>query len=154
MNKQILMPAALVFALAGCAGIPSWVPDSRTAPKLAGQTQPRETRDAAACHGTRCRIIVTVRDCVVTVKPYFIVMTHPGPVTMEWQIVDDATFVDGGIRWKEGAADAVFARSKDASERQAVFTNNRTALGVFHYGVTVRQGGRTCPELDPTGIND
>jgi hypothetical protein len=26
-------------------------------------------------------------------------------------------------------------------------------MGLFEYGVTVRQGGRTCPELDPTGIN-
>ncbi|HET7730562.1 MAG TPA: hypothetical protein VFK48_11065 [Usitatibacter sp.] len=94
-----------------------------------------------------------MRNCVVTVTPYFIVMTNPDPVTMVWEIRGDATFADGGIRWK-GRAARVFAPSKEgSSEKTAVFTNNRSAMGIFDYGVTVKQGGRNCPELDPTGIN-
>jgi hypothetical protein len=31
--------------------------------------------------------------------------------------------------------------------------NNRT-IGLFNYAVTARRGDKTCPELDPTAIND
>jgi hypothetical protein len=144
---KFLLSAIAMLVLSACAGPGSWLRESP-----AGQTQPKDRQNAAACHEQRCIITVTVRNCVVTVDPYFIVMTHKDPVTMVWQIRGTGAFAPAPIRWKTREASRTFAASK-GDEKTVVVINNRSVYGIFDYGVTVKEGEKTCPELDPTGIN-
>lgn len=149
MKSRALLSTIVLLMLSACAATGNWLVGNQ-AP---GQEQPKDRQFARACHDKRCIIKVKVTNCVVEVDPYFIVMTHRDPVTMEWQISGGGTFAPDAIRWKEKAAARVFSGSKGDGKSVAVM-NNRTAYGIFHYGVTVKDGGKTCPELDPTGIND
>lgn len=144
MKSRNLFCAALLIVIAGCA----------SAPRAATQTQPKADQKASACHGQHCTITVTVSSgCVVKVDPYFIVMTGPGPVTMTWKTSGGVTFASNAIRWKTPGAGQVFQPGSGGPQTVTV-VNNRSQKGIFHYGVTVLDGGTACPELDPTGIND
>lgn len=151
MKSTTIVSVAALLALAGCVGTGGKPgPTSQSAP--AGQTQPKEKQTAKACHGQRCVVTVTVSNCVVNVDPYFLVMTNRSPITVVWEISGNGSFAPNPIRWKELGAARVFSPAK-ATEKSVEAANSGTQ-GIYHYGVTVRDGGRTCPELDPTGVND
>lgn len=145
MNSRDLFFAALLVALAGCAGVEP----------RGGQTQPPASQNASTCRGQQCEITVNVEGCVVRVDPYVLIMTNrSGPVTMRWKIMGNphATFASGAIRWKDAGALGVF-QPGPGGPRTVVAINNMSRDGVFHYGVTVMNGPTKCDELDPTGIN-
>lgn len=148
MRKKTLLPMVLLLATAGCACI-----SGVEIPVMRGQHQPAEERRAHFCPDSECRVAISVDgDCKVRADPYYLVMAGKGDMTIRWTITG-GTFARDPIRWKQTAARSVFAPSKESSPTQVVVTNNRT-IGLFNYGVTVRRGDKTCPELDPTGIND
>jgi len=154
MRNKALLPLALLIATTGCAYIRDAVCPKPEAPLAAGQRQPVEERAAHFCPEKECIVTVTVKDkCVVSVDRYYLVMAGRGEMTIVWQIAGKGTFARNPIRWKQRAAESVFVPSGKPSETRVAFTNNRT-IGVFNYGITVNQGKETCPELDPTGIND
>jgi hypothetical protein len=145
MKSRDLFFAALLLALAGCAGIEP----------RGGQTQPPASQNASTCRGQHCEITVNVDGCVVSVDPYVLIMnSRSGPVTMTWRISGNAnaTFPPGAIRWKDAGAFQVF-QPGPGGPRTAVAINNMSQMRVFHYGVTVMNGPTRCDELDPTGIN-
>jgi hypothetical protein len=146
MKSRTLFFAASLLALAGCAGMEP----------RAAQTQPPASQNASTCRGQNCEIIVNVNGCVVSVDPYFIIVTaRPGPVTMTWKIRGNknATFPSGAIRWKDPGASQVFQPGQGGPQ-SVVAINNMSRKGVFNYGVTVMNGATRCDELDPTVIND
>lgn len=145
MKSTDLFFAALLLALAGCAGVQP----------RGGQTQPPASQNASTCRGQHCEIIVNVDGCVVSVDPYVLIMTSlSGPVTMTWKIKGNAnaTFPADAIRWKDAGALEVFKPGL-GGHRTAVAINNMSQMRAFHYGVTVMNGPTRCDELDPTGIN-
>lgn len=147
MKSRTLFCAALLFALAGCGAMEP----------RAAQTQPPSSQNASTCRGQSCEITVNVSGCVVSVDPYFVIMTgRPGPVTMTWKIKGNAnaTLPPGAIRWKDAGASQVFQPGPGGGPQTAVAINNMSRKGVFNYGVTVMNGPTKCEELDPTGIND
>lgn len=149
MRKNALLPMVLLLATAGCACIGSVeIPDAK------GQRQPADKRAARFCAAEVCKVTVHVdENCTVRVDPYYLVMAGRGHTRIEWTI-DGGTFLPDSIRWKQAGAGDVLQLSREvSSSRQVTFTNNRK-IGWFNYGVTVKRGERTCPELDPTVIND
>ena len=122
-----------------------------TKPYGGGQVQAHATRSAELCQRQECVLEVTVDKCVVQVTPYVIVMTGRAPVKMVWRI-RGGEFAANPIRFKEPEARKVFERAS-ASPREVVFDNNKRN-GIWHYGIKVTDGGKECPELDPTGVND
>lgn len=148
MRKNALLPMVLLLATAGCACI-----RGPEIPVAKGQRQPAEERKALFCAKDQCTVAVTVdKNCNVRAEPYYLVMAGNGAMTIKWTI-EGGTFAPSPIRWKQAAAREVFRPTKESSPEEVAFTNNRT-IGVFNYGITVRRGDKTCPELDPTGIND
>lgn len=154
MSKKALLPMVLLLATAGCAVVGGEAgPKPGPAPAVTGQRQPPEARGAHFCPDKVCRVTVKVDDkCAVSVDPYYLVMAGKEEMTIVWTIKGEGTFAPDPVRWKQAAARSVFQRSKFAATEVA-FTNNRT-IGLFNYGITVKRGDKTCPELDPTGIND
>jgi hypothetical protein len=148
MKKKTWLPMAILLATAGCACI-----GGVEAPVVRGQHQPPEKRQALFCPKDECRVTVTVEeDCTVRVEPYYLVMAGRGHTTIVWTI-EGGTFARNPIRWKQRAGESVFVPSGKSSETRVEFMNNRT-IGLFNYAVTARRGDKTCPELDPTAIND
>lgn len=153
MRKKALLPIALLLAATGCAYTRDAVCPKQEIPVVTGQRQPVNERRALFCPKDPCTVTVSVdANCKVRVDPYYLVMAGEGNMTIEWHITE-GTFAPNPIRWKQRTAESVFVPSGKSSETRVAFTNNRT-IGVFNYGITVRRGDKTCPELDPTGIND
>lgn len=150
MRKKALLPIVLLLATAGCACI-----RGSEIPVVTGQRQAVEKRGAHFCPRDRCTVTVTVdENCTVSVDPYYLVMAGKEDMKIVWRIDGPGTFAPNPIRWKQAAAGEVFKFSRaESSATQITFTNRRT-IGLFNYAVTVRRGDKTCPELDPTAIND
>lgn len=146
MTKKILLLAATL--LSACA----LVPDGHRHPT---QIQPPERRQAAYCAAQTCPVRITVdANCVVSADPFVLVMggSRP-PITVVWTVSGpDASFADGdGIVFDPNGA-GVF--TKRAGGQQSYVFQNGGTNGSYHYVVNVRQGGRACPTLDPTGVNE
>lgn len=153
MKTRLLMAAAAASLTLHAAAVSAGgAPDPRPKVKRAMQEQPTDKRSASLCSVQECVITVSVDKCVVTADPYYIVMTGKAPVKMVWRIKGNGAFVPEAIRWKEAAGRAVFRRAT-TNDKEVVFENGRRN-GIYHYGITVREGDTVCPELDPTGIND
>lgn len=155
MRKNALLPIALLLTTTGCAYIRDAVCPKPEIPEAKGQRQPPETRRAQFCPKEVCTVTVTVdENCTVRVDPYYLVMAGRGNGTIVWTITSkEGEFAAAPIRWKQPAAEAVFKSSGKAPTTEIAFKNDRT-IGSFNYGITVKRGDRTCPELDPTVIND
>lgn len=148
MRKKTLLPMVLVLATAGCACIVA------APPVVKGQHQPAKERLASFCPAQKCVVRVTVDEqCKVRVDPYYLVLAGEGGMEIEWRIDGQGTFAPNPIRWKQAAAQSVFESSGKDPRTEITFKNKRT-IGLFNYAVAVRRDGRTCPELDPTVIND
>lgn len=157
-NKSWLLATVLLSACAACAPAP---PMHTMGGKSVGrhgiQIQQVNTRKADYCDKTKCEVEITVdANCGVTAAPYALVMGGDvrRHVEITWKITSgNAQFASmDPIVFKEAQAKKVFT-PKHAGAGEVVF-DNTGAFGIYHYGVTVTQGGRTCPTLDPTGVND
>jgi hypothetical protein len=119
------------------------------------QVQPVDQRNAVYCHQKSCTVRVAVdANCVVSADPYTLVMGGvAGPITIVWTVSGPgATFAAGdGIAF-DPSGNGVFSKAEGG--QQSYVFHNSGANGVYHYVVNARQGGRACPTLDPTGVND
>jgi hypothetical protein len=144
-NKAVLLAVTLLSA---CA----LVPEATHHPV---QVQPVDQRNAVYCHQKSCAVRITVdANCVVSADPYSLVMGGvAGPITIVWTVSGaDATFAaEEGIVF-DPTGNGVFSKTQGGSQTY-VFHDSGTN-GVYHYVVNTKQGGRACPTLDPTSVND
>lgn len=158
-SRTLSSTIALVLwaASAACAAIGASQPTDTQKPAVKSQ-------HAKACHDVECKAIVTVTGCAVTVDPHFLVMVpQPDkrrlgafrPITVKWTITGGTFAAKGPIYWKDYGADHVFGPPQLAKDRKSIAVTNSGARGIYHYGIRVlNDQGETCPDLDPTGIND
>lgn len=149
-NKPLLLAALLLTA---CAAMTSPGGGSGGKPHPI-QFQDPSVRRASYCHLHTCDVTVTVdANCHVTVDPYVLVIGGASPpFTIRWKLDGNASFARDGVWFKEAEGQNVF-RLLEGHERSYIFQDLGKA-GIYHYGVQVEQGGKACPILDPTGVND
>jgi len=144
-KKTVLLAATLLSA---CA----FMPEGTHHPT---QTQPPDKRQAAYCSAQSCTVRISVdANCVVSADPFVLVMggTRP-PITVVWTVSGpSAAFAAGNGIVFDPNGTGVFTK-REGGQQSYVFQNSG-ANGSYHYVVNATQGGRPCPTLDPTGVNE
>ncbi len=135
MTKNLALLCALALLAAGCAAM------------MAGGGK------AAPCNSHVCKVQVAVDGaCRITVDPEDLpVAADNKNAVIQWDI-RGGRFVANGIAFKQDTGNEFHSPSHSPNRITIVDRHEKTGV-VYHYGVTVLQGGRACPTLDPTIMN-
>jgi hypothetical protein len=141
-------------------GAPAYQPSTQR-PGEPPRKHPEDRIKAGVCKKKECFALVTIDDCRITVDPEWLVVAHGNKdVYLIWEIGSEGyTFArEDGIKFKPSAGAAAKRQfsldRKRSNDRTFVFTDKNSAPGKFPYAVRALKGGKPCPDMDPTIVND